>query len=63
MRAILLHLKTEDICWNITDFGKDEERKRYHEQKMVSKDTRPAAQLTALGLGADPGFVMHISHV
>lgn len=43
-----------------TEF-QDEERKRYHEQKMISKDTRPAAQLALLGNEITPGTVRHLS--
>ena len=35
-----------------------EERRKWHEEKMASKVTRPAAQLAKLGL--QPGRVLHV---
>jgi len=42
--------------WNTT--FSDPKRKEYHEKKMASKDSRPAAHLHALGINA--GTVRHI---
>jgi hypothetical protein len=42
-----------------TEF-EDEERRRYHEQKMRTKDTRPAAQMERIGTSIPQGTVRHI---
>jgi predicted protein tyrosine phosphatase len=49
------------VAWNTAAFSGDEERVRYHERKMSSKDLRPQAHLSLLDLGGR-GTVMHIDH-
>jgi MFS family permease len=49
-RAVLLQLPpalTRDVSWS-TNWGKDEARKKWHEYKMASRVSRPAAQLSEL---------------
>jgi hypothetical protein len=51
---------TSSVKWNTT--FEDETRQTYHEKKMASKNSRPAAQMLALGSSVNPGQVIHISH-
>lgn len=51
--------RTDGLQWT-TEF-QDEERRKYHEQKMISKDSRPAAQLAQLGNSITQGTVHHIT--
>jgi hypothetical protein len=60
LKAILLYIP-ERVSWDVSMFDGDEERKKYHLAKMLSKDSRPQAQLAALGL-ADSGTVLHIRY-
>jgi hypothetical protein len=49
-------LPLQDVQWR-RDFDEDDERRRYHEQKMQSKVERPAKHLKLLGL---EGYVEHL---
>ena len=48
------------VKWNTT-FA-DESRRLYHEKKMASKNSRPAAQMSMLGEAVGTGRVRHIKH-
>eukprot|EP00425_Heterocapsa_triquetra_P014187 CAMPEP_0195136148 /NCGR_PEP_ID=MMETSP0448-20130528/153729_1 /TAXON_ID=66468 /ORGANISM="Heterocapsa triquestra, Strain CCMP 448" /LENGTH=128 /DNA_ID=CAMNT_0040174319 /DNA_START=33 /DNA_END=416 /DNA_ORIENTATION=+ len=60
-RAVLLRLPPElrgDMSWQ-ADWGDDEGRRQWHEQKMQSKVSRPRAQLKSLFRGS----TMHLPEV
>ncbi|CAB9499783.1 expressed unknown protein [Seminavis robusta] len=48
-----------DVDWN-QDFGQDEERRKWHEDKMKSKLERPARQLQLFGSTSLSGTVYHL---
>ena len=54
LRAVLVRI--EDINWE-TNFT-DPDRAKYHENKMLSKDERPAHQMNRLGIPC--GHVLHV---
>lgn len=65
--ACLLHplwtaklIQLTDTTWN-TNFNDDEERQKYHERKMMSKDTRPALHIEAMNLSHHNIQVQHIN--
>ena len=45
--GIAILVQVSDTNWN-TDFSNDPKRMEYHQQKMNSKDSRPAQQLQLL---------------
>ena len=51
--------RNEGVIWDTQGFQGDEERRRYHEKKMRSKDERPARHLHMLGLKKE----ITISHI
>jgi hypothetical protein len=53
-QSIAKLVKVEDIHWEVT--FEDDERRRWHEEKMKSKVERPAHQLGLLNIS---GVVMH----
>ena len=54
LRAVLVRIKGIDWETNFTD----PDRAKYHENKMLSKDERPAHQMTRLGIPC--GHVLHV---
>jgi hypothetical protein len=55
LRAVLVRI--EGINWE-TNFT-DPDRAKYHENKMLSKDERPAHQMNRLGIPC--GHVLHVT--
>lgn len=47
-----------EVTWD-TNFEGDEVRRKYHDNKMASKDSRPMKQLERLGM-VNAGTVFHI---
>ena len=52
--------KQHNIKWNVTSFRNDPDRVAYHERKMISKDSRPEAQIRLVGEAVPRGHVWHI---
>ena len=48
LHAILVQLPSSLVEWQIQNFGDDPKRLQWHEEKMKSKDERPAAQMARL---------------
>ncbi len=55
-RAVAKVVRVPGLAWQ-TSFM-DEERRKWHERKMASKVSRPAAQMALLGVPA--GIVQHL---
>ena len=55
-RAVAKVVRVPGLAWH-TSFM-DEERRKWHERKMASKVSRPAAQMELLGLPS--GVVLHL---
>ena len=49
----------EGASWLVENFASDPQRRQWHEDKMRSKDERPAAQMARLGVPA--GSVLHVA--
>lgn len=56
LKAVLVQV--QDIQWHNT--FQDEQRTKYHNEKMRSKDERPASHMSALGNVPD-GYVLHVT--
>ena len=59
LHAILVQLPSSLVEWQIQNFADDPKRLQWHEDKMKSKDERPAAQMARLE-NLPVGNVWHI---
>ena len=58
LRAVLV--KMTGVEWQTQNFADDPKRQQWHEEKMRSKDERPATQMLRMGGVVGAGTVVHV---